>query len=240
MDTADHVAVFTPGFTSNLPDSLSNYDGQVESLRRTSLDQLARTGSTDTVAAVTWIGYDAPQVSDGAAVLTPDPAIRGGSDLAGTLDGIDASRVDDPHLTAIGHSYGSTTTGYALQQATGVDDAALFGSPGSSGDDISDFNLPPDRLAVIEADDDPVTDAGIFGTDPGRLDGASGLSALEARHPDGSTLHQSFGHSEYLTPGTTSQYNLAATVAGLHDERIEGDADQFHPGDAVGPFILPR
>ena len=34
VDTADHVSVFTPGFTSTVQDSLSRYDGQMDDLRR--------------------------------------------------------------------------------------------------------------------------------------------------------------------------------------------------------------
>ena len=40
---------------------------------------------------------------------------------------------EDPHLTAIGHSYGSRTVGAATQQGDGipgVDDIVLVGSPG--------------------------------------------------------------------------------------------------------------
>ena len=61
----------------------------------------------------------------------PNLARAGGEDLAAFYQGVNASRTDDPHLTALGHSYGSLTTGYALQHdGTGVDDAVLFGSPG--------------------------------------------------------------------------------------------------------------
>ena len=71
------------------------------------------------------------------------PPARGGADLARFYEGIDASRRADPHLTALGHSYGSLTTGYALQQAHGVDDAVLFGSPGLGTDHVDDLHVPP-------------------------------------------------------------------------------------------------
>ena len=38
-------------------------------------------------------------------------------------------------------------------------------------------------------------------------------------------------HAQYLTPGTTSQYNIAATVAGLPDHRI------LDPGPGVGDVL---
>lgn len=240
IDTADHVAVFTPGFTSNVADSLGNYDLDVAALRDTAETELDRYPDTagQTVAGVTWIGYDAPQLLETldptGSVVSSQPATEGGTELAGLLDGINASREDDPHLTAVGHSYGSTTTGYALQQATGVDDAALFGSPGGSTSDIGDLNLAPGRVAVLEADGDPVADAGRFGHDPNQLEGITELSSRAApeRGLEGVT-----GHSDYLTPGSTSQYNIAATIAGLNDQRIEGDSTGL--GDSLRRGATP-
>jgi ankyrin repeat protein len=156
---------------------------------------------------------------------TDGAAERGGADLSRFLDGINASRATDPHLTALGHSYGSTTTGHALQKTNGVDDAVLFGSPGASTDEVTDLHAPPGHVAVIEARDDPVADLGTFGGDTNQLDGVVGLSAHQERLP-GQTdpLRESTGHSEYLTPATTSQYNIATTVADLHDRRIRGES----------------
>ena len=98
-------------------------------------DKTSRYGDGGTVATVSWLGYDAPQMNEVTdwprSVTMPNLARTGGDDLAAFYEGINASRTDDPHLTALGHSYGSLTTGYALQHdGTGVDDAVLFGSPG--------------------------------------------------------------------------------------------------------------
>lgn len=38
---------------------------------------------------------------------------------------------ESKHLTLIGHSYGSTTLGYALGRGETADDIAFVGSPGS-------------------------------------------------------------------------------------------------------------
>ena len=154
------------------------------------------------------------------SVGTADAARRGGADLARFYDGIDAARRTDPHLTALGHSYGSLTTGYALQQAHGVDDAVLFGSPGIGTDDLGELRVPAGHTGVVEAPWDPVADLGWFGDDPNRLDGVTGLSARVATLPDGTTAAGSVLHAQYLTAGTTSQHNIAATVAGLPDQRI--------------------
>ena len=220
--------MFTPGFTTTVAGSLDNYVTDMTSLQQTAKRQLFDVGRAgESVAAVAWLGYDAPQwdtLGDlDQSVGLPAAAQLGGGRLAGFLDGIGAARPDDPHLTALGHSYGSTTTGYALQQANGVDDAVLFGSPGAATGDIADLRVPAGHLGVLEARQDAVADLGSFGGDTNQLDGVTNLSARQETAPDGTPLRESLGHSDYLAPGTTSQYNLAATVAGLPpDRRITG------------------
>jgi hypothetical protein len=232
ITTADHVAVYTPGFTTDVADSLPGVTGEVTALREEALGQLADAGQPGaTVATVAWIGYDIPQVdttgTSDRSVLDDAAAREGGRELARSLDGIVAARPGhDPHLTALGHSYGSTTTGYALQEARGVDDAVIFGSPGPATYDPATLNVPPGHLGVIEATGAPVADAGWFGPDPNQLPDLTQLSAdavPAAEAPGGEDLLASGGHSEYTLPNTTGQHNLAATVAGLPGNRITTD-----------------
>lgn len=230
VDTADHVAVFTPGFTSTVAGSLIGYTEDMAGVQQTAQQLLLQGGrGAERVAAVAWLGYDAPQwntvMSLDRSVASGVAARQGGADLARFLDGVDASRPGDPHLTALGHSYGSTTTGYALQQAGGVDDAVLFGSPGTGTGDVADLRVPAGHTAVLEARRDVVADLGRFGGDTNQLAGTTDLSAREETGPNGMPLRESVGHSEYLAPGTTSQHNIAATVAGLHEQRITGGND---------------
>ena len=226
VDSADHVAVLTPGFGTTVGDDLPGVVDTADALRDRSAGLLDGAGS---VATVAWLGYDVPAGPLG--VSSDHAARRGGADLARFLDGIDASRRSDPHLTALGHSYGSLTTGYALQQAHGVDDDVLFGSPGIGTDDVRDLHVPTGHTAVVEAPWDPVADLGWFGDDPNRLPGVTGLSARAATLPDGAESAGSVLHGQYLTPGTTSQYNIAATVAGLPDGRVLG------PGVGLGDVL---
>ncbi|MBL8924867.1 MAG: hypothetical protein JNM77_01330 [Pseudonocardia sp.] len=230
VDTAEHVAVLTPGFGTTVRSGLGAEEETVAALRDRSLSALGGAGrGGESVATVAWLGYDVPVGV--VAVSTPDAGRSGGADLARFYDGIDASRRTDPHLTALGHSYGSVTTGYALQQAHGVDDAVVFGSPGLGTDHVDDLHVPPGHTGVVEAPWDPVADLGWFGDDPNRLDGVTGLSARPATLPDGSATAGSVLHADYLTPGTTSQFNIAATVAGLPEERI------LDPGVGVGDVV---
>jgi hypothetical protein len=100
----------------------------------------------------------------------------------------------------------------------------LFGSPGLGTSDVRDLHVPERHVNVIEAKRDWIADLGAFGTDPNHLDGAHRLSAHEET-ADGMTLAESTGHSRYLIPNTASQYNIAATVTGLYNKRIEGGSD---------------
>jgi hypothetical protein len=226
VDTAAHVAVLTPGFGNTVGDDLPGAVATAAALRDRSAAMLNGTGS---VATVAWLGYDAP--GGPLTVSSADAARRGGVDLARFYDGIDAARRADPHLTALGHSYGSLTTGYALQQAQGVDDAVLFGSPGIGTDDVGDLHVPAGHVGVVEAPWDPVADLGWFGADPNRLDGVTGLSARAATWPDGAVTAGSVLHNQYLTAGTTSAHNIAATVAGLPGQRV------LDPGTGIGDVL---
>ncbi|MGH3698814.1 MAG: alpha/beta hydrolase [Pseudonocardiaceae bacterium] len=239
VDKATHVAVFTPGFTSTVEDSLTGYDDQISLMRRQAEDESQRHGGKDSVAAVTWIGYEAPQSGE---VVDPDRSVAGehqaragGKALARFLDGIDAARPVDPHLTVIGHSYGSTVTGYAVEQAVGVDDVIFCGSPGIGTSNVGALRVPEGHAYVIEAKDDPVADLGWFGHDPNQLDDLTDLYSGASTNLDGERLQEVTGHSNYLTPNSTSQYNMSIVVAGLADWEIYGENTGF--GDHAREFL---
>ena len=228
VDTADHVAVLTPGFTATVEGSLPGYDDKMRLLRTQAQDEARRWGDGGSVATVTWIGYDAPQWGEiahpGRSVTSEAQARGGGAVLGGFLDGIDAARPhDDPHLTAIGHSYGSTTTGHAGQHADAIDDMIFYGSPGIGTCDVRDLQVAEGHSYVIEARDDPVADLGRFGDDPNQLDGLTDLYSGAARSPDGRELTEVTGHSNYLAPDSTSQYNMSVVVAGLAERAVAGE-----------------
>ena len=144
-DTADHVSVTTPGLNTIVHGSIGSMTEESTSLRQESLRQLQNTPghSLDSVSTIAWIGYDAPQIPgwddargslEGAWGVSHDDLARAGAhNLAGFYDGIRASHQGvPPELTAIGHSYGSLTTGLALQEPGnhGVSNAIFYGSPG--------------------------------------------------------------------------------------------------------------
>ncbi|MEV5537372.1 alpha/beta hydrolase [Saccharopolyspora shandongensis] len=232
VDTADHVSVFTPGYTTTVQGSLGDYDSKMADLVNESKAELERAGKDDSVAAVAWLGYEAPQKSEdtdvfGDSVVSSSSAQEGGEKLNNFYKGINESRDTDPHLTAIGHSYGSTTTGYALQGGGhGVDDAIIFGSPGVGTNDIEDLHVPEGHAYRLEAKNDPVADFARFGGDPSHMDGFKDLSTEKSDEGKGVE-----GHSDYLDTETTSQHNMASVVAGLPDNTVEGKTNGV--GDVI-------
>jgi alpha/beta hydrolase family protein len=223
VDTADHVSVYTPGYTTTVDKSLANYDSKMQDLVNESTNELKRHGKDESVAAVAWLGYEAPQESEnldvfGDSVVSSNSAQEGGEKLNNFYKGINESRDTDPHLTAIGHSYGSTTTGYALQGGGhGVDDAIIFGSPGVGTNDIEDLHVPEGHAYRLEAKDDPVADFARFGGDPSHMDGFKDLSTEKSAEGKGVT-----GHSDYMDSETTSQHNMASVVAGMPENTVAG------------------
>lgn len=237
VDTADHVAVFTPGLTSTVNGSMGNYDGNMDQLQFRTEEELKRYGKNESVATISWIGYQAPQLTahgvlvDDNSVLYDHSAQEGAKKLGSFLDGIDTARDNDAHLTALGHSYGSTTTGIALRQNTGVDDAVFFGSPGLGTSHIGDLKVPDGHSTYIEARNDPVGDLGRFGIDPSHMDGMRHGSANGADLPGGRHGAEITGHSSYLHDQTTSQYNMSVIVGGMPEhtirDNVRGVGDVF-------------
>jgi len=218
VDTADHVSVFTPGMNTKVVDLPHNVSDTVSLKLRAENMMWQQYEDGQTVATVYWLDYHSPQWAQ-AAVGTD--ALEGGQTLASFADGIDASRPDGVHLTALGHSYGSVVTGVALRGTSAFDDAVVFGSPGLGTDDAHDLNVPDGHLYVMESGVkgwpgrglfggwDAVADSGYYGPDPSGMDGAVQLSTSQTTHGG-----ESSGHSEYLKVQTTAQYNAAAVISG--------------------------
>ncbi len=243
-DTADHISVAAPGVNTTVADSFAGMAAEADLLRRTAEFELRSTWGreAETVATIAWIGYDTPQFD--ANDLFSRQAIDGMLDLAGTAsarvaapeldrfyDGLAAAHNGDPHLVAIGHSYGALVTGLALQQPGSpvIDDVLVYGSPGT-GSGGCDDGL--DRLQVraghayeMTADHDVVAHLSRFGCSPGYQSGFIHLDTDAMTTPDGVPRDGARGHSEYPRAGSngelrTSGYNAAVVVAELPELAI--------------------
>lgn len=224
LDTASNVAVFTPGFTTNISDdtSLSQYDKNMADLKMASDRMLGPKGDT---AAVTWIGYQPPQADVTTAlpnksVGSPIPAEHGGKDLADFYNGIGSvhhANKTPLHLTALGHSYGSTTTGYALGHDTPVNDAVLFGSPGQGAGKL---NVPDGHLYSEKTSSDPIPEVnGTLGPSP-YYDSPQADRFQELSTDKSSEGGASSGHGGYLDEHSTSLHNMASITAGRPERAV--------------------
>lgn len=230
LQTADYVSYMVPGMfftvTGQMVDwtiiSQDLYDEQqrwVERLGRTDAD-LA--GSS--TAVVSWIGYQTPGIAD---VVSLDLAEDGARSISNSVDGVKETRgADQPNLTLVTHSYGSTATLMALQSGgLAIDSLVIIGSPGGSAQSVNDLGMPSNRVFVGEADWDPVAHSAFFGTAPGSTGfGASAMSVSGGQDPiSGETLAAASGHLGYFDAGTEAMRNMALIGLG-EGELVTGGA----------------
>ncbi|MFG2627844.1 alpha/beta hydrolase [Streptomyces sp. NPDC048473] len=158
-DTSKNVSAYVPGLNTSLDEEFAKND-----LKRARDTAIGSQGYDQSTASIVWLGYDAPQTPDGLhslAVAGTGRAEKGGVAYSDFMGGIVATNQNkDPHITAIGHSYGSRTVGAATQRdggIPGVDDIILVGSPGVGVDRAVDLGVGSGHVFVGAAANDPVT-----------------------------------------------------------------------------------
>ncbi|MEV0676719.1 alpha/beta hydrolase [Actinosynnema sp. NPDC050436] len=203
-DTARNVAVCVPGTGSTL-------DGF-------SVDQagnLRHAMGAEGNATIQWLGYDAPGWALGE-VDNPAQAQEGAANLVADVDGYRAAGVPGQHLTVIGHSYGSTTVGYAGMNGLAADDIAFVGSPGVGASNVGQLSAGPGHVYVGATEHDPVvqgTSSSWFtqdGSSIGPYDERFGARTFGT--PDSTSALGA--HSQYYHPGSESVDNLAKIATG--------------------------
>ncbi|WP_101523458.1 alpha/beta hydrolase [Nocardioides houyundeii] len=228
LDTADDVSVHIPGIKTTMAD-VGDYTENAANL----YESARYNGDGSTVATMFWLGYNTPEDAIDVDTVTRGRAEDGGRRLAEAIDGMRASRSGDPaHMTAIGHSYGSTTTSYAaVDHGLKVDDVVLIGSPGAGpSDDASDFSVGRDHVYVGRNSRDAVAffgdegwlhNPGGLGVDPSSRDfDATRFEAESVERGD----HRNFDdHSRYFDPDSESLYNLGRIVDGHGDDVNEAE-----------------
>ena len=220
FDEAQHIGVFVPGMGTTVRGSLLDYTTKSEGLITAA--QKVRESSYATVA---WLGYDAPlSIPD---VANTHRANAGADRLENFLEGVSAvygEKGQKVHLTLLGHSYGSTTSGIAASHVSPnvVDDLVLFGSPGSGVQLGAEYRVPEGHrwVSAVPYPGDMVQGIGTdinFGRNPTEMQAFRHISGDATK---GKTYHTiprgPFGnHSTYLEDGTETQKNMAEIVAGL-------------------------
>lgn len=259
LDTARNVSVSVPGLTSSATSAAGNAQDVVN------LHQAASYSGGSSTASMFWIGYDAPNGSDSGGVAGEGMAKAGGERLADTLDGLNAMRSDDFHLTAIGHSYGSTTVGHAMTDHNPeVDDVVLIGSPGAGdgAETAENLGVGKDHVFVGTNSKDAVGKFGesgwvspaavgsgiLFGPGTGviaQLAGAGlgnnpaeddfGAIRFQAESTSRGSIPNFDDHVKYYDHDTESLQNMAYIVTEQYDELNDHRAAQVHDPWYRGP-----
>ncbi len=148
VDHAKHIATFVPGIGTTVEGTLEGYLRDTSNLRQAAAAQ--GNMSTRDVATIAWLGYDAPGGAENPLnwgdIASTKLAQAGSDRLAGFMTGMHASRqygAGDAHMTLVGHSYGSTTSGMAATKVKPgvIDDLVMFGSPGMGTYDSNDLHV---------------------------------------------------------------------------------------------------
>lgn len=241
-DTADNVAAYVPGLNTQLKDVGKDDGDRAMDVWKSAN---AADGGKHKTASIVWLGYDAPQMGpdrfseSDLSVADPERGQKGGAAFGQFLDGIQATHQGErPHVTAIGHSYGSFTVGQAAQREGGIpaDDIVLVGSPGTGAQRAEQLGVGADHVWVGAAENDPVTHspspyelgpgAAIahladphelrFGQDPASEE----FGGIRFGVADGNTKDSHSGYFDQADKGDPrSLNNMGAIVAG-HPEKV--------------------
>ncbi|MBG6053730.1 hypothetical protein IWX81_000120 [Salinibacterium sp. CAN_S4] len=247
LETADYVTYLVPGMFFTIENQMGAWAEAADELYEQQLEWLsyfdsrsefssgqsssAQPGSEHTsVATVAWIGYHTPNLTNVGGIQNAD---EGRDALASAIKGLQSLRAaDEPYITVIAHSYGSTAALMALTEYDfEVDALALVGSPGSPAKSVDDLHVRGGNVYVGEGAWDPIPNSSYFGSDPGAASyGARHMSVAGGKDSlTGEPLLASNGHNEYFSPGTESMRNFALISIGK---------GQFVTGD--GAVVLAK
>jgi uncharacterized protein YukE len=213
-DTADNLAVTVPGVGTTLENGFPN--GQAVELR----EQMDAAAPGSHNATVAWLGYDAP--SWDLSVVSADNAVQGGGFLVSDVDGYHAAAEaagHDPHVTVLGHSYGSTTVGYAAMNGLAADDIAFLGSPGVGASSVDQLSPGAGHVWAGMTEHDPIvqTTSGDWFTADGSSTTPYDTSFGANQFGAGTEENLLGAHSTYYQDGSESLRNLGNIATGNYD-----------------------
>jgi hypothetical protein len=195
----------------------------------------AKEGISTNVATVAWVGYQPPLNMDQTSVLNDDLAQAGAPKLTSFLHDLDtASQNPNQTLALFGHSYGSLTSGIALQDGASayVDNAVLYGSPGFQADTPSALGMNDNNFFVMSATDDPINY--IADLAPLHGWGASPNDVID----DGGDLRFRFTHLEADAGATPIEYESKTGASG-HSEYGQNASERM-TGYNLATILLNR
>ncbi|WP_329400865.1 alpha/beta hydrolase [Streptomyces melanogenes] len=217
-DKSRNVSAYVPGLGTSLDADFARNDVQ----RARDTVKGARVYDPSS-ASIVWLGYDAPQLpaeklADNLDVMSPRDAVAGAPAYNEFMAGISATNENtDPHITAIGHSYGSLTVGQAAQRPGGIpgaDDIILVGSPGTGAHTADQLGVGKDHVYIGAAKNDIVTKL------PNPGEAVSALEGFKAGFRSGS--------AQGVVPGLIS--GLAGSFTGYEVGDAITDESQIYFG----------
>ncbi|WP_030380502.1 MULTISPECIES: alpha/beta hydrolase [unclassified Streptomyces] len=152
-DTSRNVSAYAPGLGIALDGDFAD-----DTVRRAFQTAKGAYKYDHSTASIVWLGYDAPGFTEVTSTTLAD---RGAPAYRSFMEGIQATNENaDPHVTAIGHSYGSLLVGTAAREQggiPGVDDIVLLGSPGTGAQTADELNVGKGHVFAASAGNDPVS-----------------------------------------------------------------------------------
>ena len=222
VDNAKHVTTLVPGMTTTCRRSTEQNLGYAYNMIRAA--ETAGKAEQGSVAAIAWLGYEAPPApweGPDLSVASTYKAEVGAEKLNGFLTGIHSWRSErgmDVHQSAITHSYGSLTGGFAMRDIGEdvVDDFVYTGSPGAAVHSVGTLGVIPEHTWVSAIPlHDEVQGMGpdsSFGRDPKELEGIGHLSG-DASGGDGynpdPNADKYVNHSAYFYRAKPNEHNYS-------------------------------
>ncbi|MET8701830.1 alpha/beta hydrolase [Kitasatospora sp. NPDC004723] len=229
-DTADNVSTYVPGTGARL----GGIKGDIVRSDRMVAAANEASNRSKTTSSITWVGYDAPQS------IVPDAtkdtyAKDAASSLHGFEAGLRATHQGTPsNNTILGHSYGTTTVGYAMRdKGLPVDNVVLIASPGAGVEHARDLGVDPSHVFVAKGDIDRIDMAPPLRADNLVSNGANNIGSWYGvvQNPDHHLIHgrdpmvpdfgarvipttPGTGHSDYWNDGSASLQAMGEIIAG--------------------------
>jgi hypothetical protein len=246
LTTATHIVVMVPGMTNELANVDTNFRPRSDRLYE---ELVARSGPSDSVAVVMWLGYRNPTAFPEAPLAATSGMARRGADaLNQDLAAIKATGTN-AMVTVVAHSYGTVVAGEALDRGMPADRVVVVGSPGMNAPSRSALGSPNVELfassvgttaskpvaavRVLGRAANVVNPVGHIGVDvaTGR-DWAAATSVVGAHGADpadpsfGATPFNSdgSGHGAYFNERSLALTNLALIGLGRQPVRRQDDA----------------
>jgi hypothetical protein len=253
-DVAPNIAVVVPGTGSHVtPTSVCDTGWMVAHDDPLRLYEQARAADpTHPTSVIAWMGYDAPNAFTDQTLFNPANARAGAHQLTADIESLRAAHSgSQPHITVIGHSYGSTVVSdAAVGSPQGghmtANDIVLLGCPGTDlATSAEDYNLQPGGHVYVGAasnDYIPFAPAGnpVIGLGKDPAESGFGATRIRAELPDSKGYFQKHAHGAYFDYGGEAMRGMTDIITGNPDWLNRDDLHTHGKGWAIAGAEMPH